>query len=264
MVYVQNQEMEGLLWKGKKIIKALGEHFGVEPKYMGVPSFAYQIETGEETYTIDRAGKITTSEGKEVELESIINGNVEVATIVPTEIETIAFEVAVPMEGHTGITLRNLVNMVYSKQPLIIKAFGVSGNIIGDDFSIAINKAKIETLEDFKAAMEDIGAGSCPGIGFDFHDNIITFKFLEDEAGSEKVKVYTQFVALLNQSAKAQKHASAKAKDSDNDKFTFRVWLVKIGMIGDEYKVARKVLIEKLQGNSAFRGGSKPEKVTAE
>jgi hypothetical protein len=32
-------------------------------------------------------------------------------------------------------------------------------------------------------------------------------------------------------------------------------------MVGNEYKVARKVLLEKLEGNSAFRSGKKPEKV---
>jgi len=35
-------------------------------------------------------------------------------------------------------------------------------------------------------------------------------------------------------------------------------------MIGNEYKIARKILIERLEGNSAFRSGSKPEKVVAE
>ena len=245
----------------KEIIKALGEHFGVVAKYMGVPSFAYQIETVEETYTVDRAGKITTAEGKEVELETLINGRVEVATD-PTE--TTTFEVAVPMEGHTSITLRNLVNMVYSKQALIKKSLGITANIVEDDFSIAINKAKMETLEDFKTAIDDIGVSSCPGIGFDFIDNTITFKFLEGEVSPEKIKAYTQLVALLNQNAMALKHASAKSKDTDNDKFTFRVWLVKIGMVGDEYKIARKVLLERLKGNSAFRSGSKPEKVVVE
>jgi len=247
----------------KEIVKALGEHFGVVAKYMGVPSFAYQIETVEETYTVDRAGKITTAEGKEVELETLINGRVE-ATTDPTETETTTFEVAVPMEGHTGITLRNLVNMVYSKQALIKKSLDIKANIVEDDFSIGINEAKIETLEDFKRAMDDIGAGSCPSIGFDLANNTITFKFLEGEVSPEKIKAYTQLVALLNQNAMALKHASAKSKDTDNDKFTFRVWLVKIGMIGDEYKIARKVLLERLKGNSAFRSGSKLEKVAAE
>ena len=67
-------------------------------------------------------------------------------------------------------------------------------------------------------------------------------------------------IGLLNQNAKALKHASAKSKDTDNDKFTFRVFLIRLGMVGDEYKVARKVLLENLEGNSAFRSGKKPEK----
>lgn len=248
----------------KEIVKALGEHFGVVAKYMGVPSFAYQIETVEATYTVDQAGKITTAEGKEVELDSLINGRAEEEASEHTETESTSFEVVVPMEGHTGITLRNLVNMAYSKQALIKKSLGIAANIIEDDFSIAINKAKMETVEDFKTAIDDIGVSSCPGIGFDFANNTITFKFLEGEVSPEKIKAYTQLVALLNQNAMALKHASAKSKDTDNDKFTFRVWLVKIGMVGDEYKIARKVLLERLKGNSAFRSGSKPEKVIVE
>ena len=244
----------------KEIVKALGEHFGVEPKYMGAPSFAYQIKTAEETYTIDRAGKITTSEGKEVEIESILNEEIEKKTSEPAAAETATFEIAVPMEGNTGITLRNLVNMIYSKQGLIKKSLGLTANIIEDDFCIGINEAKTETLEDLKTAIEGIGEKRCPGIAFDFNNNTITFKFLEGEASPEKVKAYTQLVALLNQNAKTLKHVSAKAKDTDNDKFTFRVFLIRLGMIGDEYKDTRKILLENLEGNSAFRSGKKPDK----
>ncbi len=243
----------------KEIVKALGEHFGVEPKYMGVPSFAYQIETAEETYTVDRAGKITTSEGVEVELECILSGGKMEEPNEPTD-ETIYIEVAVPMEGHTGSTLKNLVNMIYSKQALIKKSLSIAGNIVEDDFSKGINEAKTETLEDFKTAIESIGENRCPGIEFDFNNNTITFKFLE-EATPEKVEAYTHLIALLNQNAKALKHASAKAKDTDNDKFTFRVFLIRLGMVGNEYKVTRKVLLEKLEGNSAFRSGKKLKKI---
>lgn len=248
----------------KEIVKALGEHFEVEPKYMGVPSFAYQIETAEETYTVDRAGKTTTSEGIEMELETLLNARKMEETIEPTATEPIAVEVAVPMEGHTGITLKNLVSMIYSKQALIKKTLGLTADIVEGEFCRGINGAKTETLEDFKTAIESIGTDKCPGIGFDFNNSTITFKFLEGEASPEKVKAFTQLVALLNQNAKALKHASAKVKDTDNDKFTFRVFLIRLGMIGDEYKIARKVLLENLEGNSAFRSGSKPEKVVAE
>ncbi|GAB6180392.1 hypothetical protein JCM14036_17110 [Desulfotomaculum defluvii] len=73
-------------------------------------------------YTVGQEGKITTSEGTEVELETLLNEKNLQETIEPTATETTTFEVAFPMEGHTGITLRNLVNMIYSKQALIKKA----------------------------------------------------------------------------------------------------------------------------------------------
>ncbi len=245
----------------KEIVKALGEHFGVESKYMGVPSCAYQIETADATYTVDRAGRITTSAGIGVELETLLNIKNEDEEHVKTEITS--FEVAVPMERHTGSSLRNLVNMIYSKQTLIKKSLGITGNIIEEEFCKVVNEAKTGTIEDFKTAIAG-HIDKCSGIGFDFNNRTIAFKFLEGEASPEKVKAYTQFVALLNQNAKALKHASAKSKDTDNDKFTFRVFLIRLGMIGDEYKTARKVLLERLEGNSAFRSGSKPVKEAAE
>ena len=247
--------MEGFIMERKQIIKALGEHFGVDPKYMGVPSFTYQIETAEGTYTIDRAGKITTYEGNEVELETLLNGRIEEETV-----ESTTFEVSVPMDGHSGTSLRNLVNIIYSKQNLIKKSLGLTINIIEDDFCIAVNKAKYETLEGFKTAIESLGEEHCPGIAFNFANKIITFKFFEGETSPEKIQAYTQFIELLNQSTKTLRHASAKANETDNDKFDFRVFLIRLSMVGDEYKVTRKVLLKNLEGNSAFKNG-KPEKL---
>lgn len=40
---------------------------------------------------------------------------------------------------------------------------------------------------------------------------------------------------------------------SDNEKYTFRVWLLRLGMIGDEFKTARKHLLDHLEGNIAWK-----------
>jgi hypothetical protein len=252
--------MEGFFMDRKEIVKALGEHFGVKPKYMRAPSFAYQIEISTDILTIDREGKITTQLGNEVEFGTLINGTIEQEKET-VESNTITYEVAVPVEGHTGYTLRNIVNMVYSKQALIKKALGSTNDIVSADWITRINEVPIETLEDFKTAIANIGAEGCAGISFDFTGNTITFKFLEGEVTAEKLEAYTQLIALINQQAKALNHASAKVKLTDNEKYAFRVWLLRLGMIGDEYKMARKILLEKLSGNSAFRSGSKPEKL---
>ena len=107
------------------------------------------------------------------------------------------------------------------------------------------------SLDHFRKAMEDI---TCPGIDFDFEKETITFKLGQDGDDPDKVEAATQLLALINKSARGLKrNASAKVKSTDNEKYTFRTWLLRLGMIGNEYKTARKVLLKHLSGNSAFR-----------
>lgn len=238
----------------KEILKALEAHFGVKPKYLGVPSCAYQLQTTEDIYTIDKAGKILNSVGDEVELETLIGSGIEHEKTETTAADTISVEVSIPMADHTGNSLRNLVNMVYSKQSLIKKSLGIESDIITDDFCNAINNANTSTLEDFKNAI--VGKENrIPGIAFDFDEKVITFKFLKEDASPEMVQAYTQFVALLNKNAKQLKYVSVRVTNTDNDKFTFRVFLIRLGMVGKDYIMERKLLLQNLEGNSAFRNG---------
>jgi hypothetical protein len=269
----------------KEIIKILGDHFGVKPKYMGVPSFAYQIETAAGIYSIDRAGKITTSKGTEVDLDSVLTEQVVVMQDEPLEpndpVEPVdqvescdpaepaassnsPLEVVVPLVGHTGVSLRNLVNLLYSKQVLIKKSLGIEANFIEESFAKAINEANVDTLESFKTTISEIGKQYCPGITFSFDSSTIIFKFFQAERSPEEIHAYTQLVGLLNQTAMKLKYTSPKGKDTDNDKFTFRLFLIRLGMVGEEYKTTRKILLAKLDGNSAFRDGKKPEKVSTD
>lgn len=253
----------------KEIVKVLNEHFGVKAEYMGVPSFAYQIKTEAGTYTIDKMGKITNAEGIELELEAILNPVVEIQEqeektvieeIKETEPQNLKLVISVPMAGHTGISLRNLVNMIYSKQELIQKSLGIEESIVGEELIKELNETKISTMDDFKKAID--GKEDSIQIEFDFEKHRIAFNFIKAEA--ENITAYTQFIELLNKSAKELKHASYKAKITDNPKFTFRVFLIRLGMIGDEYKNARKILLEKLEGNGAFRYGKPEKKVEGE
>ena len=241
----------------KEIIKALEKHFGVKVKYMGAPSFAYQIEGPEESLMIDRVGRITTEDGTVVELERLLNGpNEKKMTAVSetaNETEILELEVALSMEGHTGVTLRNLVNMIYSKQVLIKKAFDTEEDIVSADFIADINKADIQTLEDFQKALHDYGEGSCGGLKFDFNNRNITFKFAGNLQEPQKLQAFTYFVSLLSNSAKGLKYALPKATETDNEKFTMRTWLIRLGFKGKEYKEAREVILQNLSGNGAFR-----------
>ena len=119
-------------------------------------------------------------------------------------------EILLLMEGHNGRTLINLINILHSKQPLIKKAFGIEENIVEEEFCTGINKANIETLEDFEAALKDIGESGCPGITFNFYEQTMTLKFFKDEQDTDRLMAQKQLMAQVNKLAKTLKYASVK------------------------------------------------------
>ena len=55
--------------------------------------------------------------------------------------------------------------------------------------------------------------------------------------------------------ARNAKRVNAKEKDTDNEKYAFRCFLLRLGFIGAEFKTERKILLRNLTGSSAFRSG---------
>ena len=68
-----------------------------------------------------------------------------------------------------------------------------------------------------------------------------------------KIKAYIQFCMAITAQAYNQKYASPTKTVSENEKYTFRVWLLRLGMIGDEFKTARTHLLGHLEGNIAWK-----------
>ena len=56
-----------------------------------------------------------------------------------------------------------------------------------------------------------------------------------------------------------QKGASRSRTQSPNEKYTFRTWLLRLGLIGDEFKTARMHLLKNLEGNIAWRDPAQAE-----
>lgn len=59
-------------------------------------------------------------------------------------------------------------------------------------------------------------------------------------------------LAVSNQ-ALTQKSASPRVTQSSNPKYTFRTWLIRIGLNGEEFKNVRKHLLSHLEGNIAWK-----------
>lgn len=245
----------------KETVKKISEFLGATPKYLGAPTFAYEIKTELESYTIDRQGVITTLQGRTITLDEILNAEQmkkEMKPVAEEQIEestssTDEFELKLPLEGHTGITLQNIVNMLSSKQHLINLSFEMTEVFMDETFAEDLHTQTISTIEDFEKAINELGLERCPGLGFDFEEGTFSYKIASKNLTPEKIAAFQDLAVKINETAKKLKHTSFKQAQDDNPKYAFRTWLIRLGMNGSEYKTTRKVLLSNLEGSGAFR-----------
>lgn len=230
----------------------IAEAIGEQPKYAGVPSFNYNAGG----WTIDKQGFVTTPEMGIKEEHVTLRMALDAINIAGAKPEG-NLTITLPMDGHNGNTLRNLVNLIWSKQTLIQKALARYEAILAASLVKAINAVPIETLEDFvrvvNAAIEggEITGRSDPDI--DLVERTISFSFFNASLDAEEVHAFGVLCWQLNEQAKKQKSSSTKQKDGVNDKYAFRCFLLKLGFIGSDYKTERGILLNRLAGNAAYR-----------
>ena len=137
---------------------------------------------------------------------------------------TDALVIEVPLTGFTPDKLENLIKLVKAKETLLRTALGAEALPI---------QQTADTLRFPWFSLEGSATDA-----------------------SDKVKTYTQLVEKLCDAAKLQKRVTAKEKFVENEKFAFRVFLIRLGFVGDEYRISRKILLKNLSGNSAFKNGA--------
>jgi len=237
----------------KSIVNALSEYFGTKSKYLGAPTFGYVVKSDGEVYTVDREGVIYRN-GIETTLEAVICPvSEEVAQVNVID----SIEIKLPLEGHTGATLQNLINMLTSRQHLLMKALELKEPIIDDQVAEELSKTQVDSIEDFKSAYENALNNRHANLVFEFEKGTMTITFLSEQFKEDEIRAITVLVSSINEFSKKQKRASYKKVQDDNPKFAFRTWITRIGMKGNEYKEARKVLLSNLEGNGAYRKSTK-------
>ena len=171
-----------------------------------------------------------------------------------TQTEPVALTVSIPTSKHTGASLRNLVNLLYTRASLLNKALGTSFRVeqgltdsLQDDACILT----VESLLSAIAAYEDEHGKVLDGITITPEE--ISFTSLPETTEPERLRAFTELVAMMNKQAIEQKRVQAKAVNEENEKYALRIWLTRLGMNGPEFKTTRKVLMENLTGHSAFR-----------
>ena len=186
--------------------------------------------------------------------------------------------------GHTPQTLRNLANIMASHESLLSKALNLDSSRINRycqtvdrDFLQRLNARKPKTM----SALADIwyGAQGC-NYGRDQHYNssryhmlnlhatftkgTVEFRLFQFDAPTAErkggihagqLKSYIQLCLALSQMAKTVRTASPKPQQNENPKYAMRTWLLRLGFIGDEFKTARDLFTNRLDGDAAFRNG---------
>ena len=67
------------------------------------------------------------------------------------------------------------------------------------------------------------------------------------------IRSYLTLALAISNAAVTKKYCSPKVSRSDNMRYSFRVWLLNLGLIGEEYKNCRSHLLKHLDGNIAWR-----------
>jgi hypothetical protein len=85
----------------------------------------------------------------------------------------------------------------------------------------------------------------------------VEFRLFEATLHAGKVKAYVQLVLALGAKALRVKKASSQRKPFNpaTAKYDFRVLLLDLGLVGDEFKTARKHLLANLDGSAAWKHG---------
>jgi hypothetical protein len=202
--------------KRKSLVKAVSEILEIPAEYQYMPTCAYKIG---ECYTVTKEGNLEISNSADKkETEHLMEELKKRGYDVPdtAEPESTKLTVQMPADFFTQHTLSNLRQICENKAALFQAAFQTDSlDIISSDEKVEFPWFKVEQDGDADA--------------------------------------YCTFISMLCEFAKNQGRINRKPDTSDNPKYTMRCFLILLGMVGAEFKAARKVILRNLTGNSAFR-----------
>lgn len=131
--------------------------------------------------------------------------------------------------------------------------------------SVALDLSNTENLEQYKTNLKNIYTSrknmfqNALNIALnefeDFtklYDKKVKFPIFKSTLNNDELLSCIQLSQTISNYAENTKNISEKINENPNQKFLMRTWLVRAGMIGSEYKFARKMFTQNLKGNSAW------------
>ena len=189
--------------------------------------------------------------------------------------------------GHTARSLLNLTNSMASHEQLLIGAVGIAPErmywcqTVDQNFLRQANAKQPRTLDELRqiwyaAHGTGLGSGShydqsryhmlnlhsfFEGKGVEFRlfqfDGYDPTRSVGRKGGlhAGQLKAYVQLCLAMNYRALHTRAAKFQPLQSENQRYTMRCWLLRLGFIGDEFATARQVFTNRLPGDTAWRNG---------
>ncbi len=172
----------------------------------------------------------------------------------------------------TAKSLGNLIKIVNKQEDLIVEALGVNhrrlvkyAKKVKQDVVANIVRNRPRTIEQLNRIWYGVRNhqpshfDSTRYHGLNLHNvwyrGTVEFRYFEGTLHAGKIKAYIQFCLALSAKAINAKGASAKKRSlsHESSKYDFRVFLLSLGLIGDEFKTARLHLLSNLRGDIAWK-----------
>ena len=228
--------------KRKELVKVIANATGARAEYKFMPTCNYEIDY----FTVTKDGTLLfddRADSEEVErvLEAISAAGFECepqdggeqpfgeetkeaaeAADTAPQAANVGLMVEIPLDK---VAVGNLTKLLDAKGNLIRKALGITD-------------LRIEVLED--------------RVAFPWFSQVDT----------DSAAAYTHFISALCEMSRNAKRVTATEKPVDNEKYAFRCFLLRLGFIGSEYKMERKILLKNLTGSSAFKNGGVSHEVS--
>lgn len=173
-------------------------------------------------------------------------------------------ELAFPTSQHNGVSLRNLVNLIYSRGRLISKATGGHFHVETDLVETLRDDSCTYTVANFIEALKSYEAQCGTAMeGLVITEEKVSFTGFPTASDYDHLTAFGHLAILMNQQAISQKRIQAKEVNDSNEKYALRTWLLRLGMNGPDFKETRKILMENLSGHAAFRTDEEAQKFLA-
>lgn len=189
--------------------------------------------------------------------------------------DSCGLHVHVDAANHNRQSLKNLIGIMYSKEDILFKALQVNEaraerwcKKVREPMLREARRLSSDETKDFTKLEEVWYEGDVSdqehynwtryhalNLHSVFYRGTVEWRCFNSTLHAGRAAAYVNLCLAISAQAIAQRSTVMKKTHSDNELFTFRVWLVRLGLNGEEFKNTRNHLLANLDGDRSWRYG---------